>query len=762
MVRAEGLPLWAFDDPPAAERDAIFAEVRGQQPRRPRPPGASSATSSRASTPAPPSPASSPPAGRGGPTSSSARPPSSPGRWRPSSSACRPSCVGISQQGKEERVIPADRRRARRAARARSAWRPTPAAQRLLRRPYFTLLPAALEDPGHAGAAPRRTASASRARRAPPPRSTAGPADDRPLVYVTFGSVAPSIGLLPRRSTAPPSRRWPPAAAPAGDRRARPRPRRPRAAAAQRARRALGPAGRPHAPRGGDGLPRRLGDGDDGPGRRRADGRAAALRRPAVERRARRRAGRGDRARAAVPGRRSPDCARRSCGSPAIRPTARAPSGSPPRCAPCRRSTPRSASSAGCSSTRSPHDEQRRPHGLASRGHAPRKAPRPRGRRLAARVGGARRRRAGDRRRRPWSPTPRAASRARRRSPSTASSSARPGARVVYALHKPAGVVSTAADTHGRRTVVDLVPTGQRLYPVGRLDADSDGPDPAHQRRRPRLRAHPPALRGPADLSGARRGAPERARPARAARGRRARGRPHRAGPRAPARPARARADDPRGPQAPGAADVRGGRPPRRRPAPRRLRVAAPGRPRRRAPSPAHGRRGRAPAQERPTSAAPALAHRGDDVVGLGAASRPLALQPVQAELVAVVPLAGRRRPAVAGRVLALARAGGQAVAPARGCRAPGVGGPVHEAARVGVDDHERQLGRAGGHAGEAQRRPRLGAVAREARRDRPVGREVGARDRELRAAPTGAGTSACRPRRSRRGRPGARRPRGA
>jgi 23S rRNA pseudouridine2605 synthase len=50
-----------------------------------------------------------------------------------------------------------------------------------------------------------------------------------------------------------------------------------------------------------------------------------------------------------------------------------------------------------------------------------------------------------------------------------------PGARVVYALNKPPGVVSTAADTHGRRTVVDLVPSGQRLYPVGRLDADSTG-----------------------------------------------------------------------------------------------------------------------------------------------------------------------------------------------------------------------------------------------------------------------------------------------
>jgi 23S rRNA pseudouridine2605 synthase len=51
-----------------------------------------------------------------------------------------------------------------------------------------------------------------------------------------------------------------------------------------------------------------------------------------------------------------------------------------------------------------------------------------------------------------------------------------PEARVSYALHKPLGVVSTARDSHGRRTVVELVPAeGLRLYPVGRLDADSSG-----------------------------------------------------------------------------------------------------------------------------------------------------------------------------------------------------------------------------------------------------------------------------------------------
>ncbi len=48
--------------------------------------------------------------------------------------------------------------------------------------------------------------------------------------------------------------------------------------------------------------------------------------------------------------------------------------------------------------------------------------------------------------------------------------------RVVYAVHKPVGVVSTARDTHGRPTVVDLVDApGRRLYPVGRLDADTTG-----------------------------------------------------------------------------------------------------------------------------------------------------------------------------------------------------------------------------------------------------------------------------------------------
>jgi 23S rRNA pseudouridine2605 synthase len=48
--------------------------------------------------------------------------------------------------------------------------------------------------------------------------------------------------------------------------------------------------------------------------------------------------------------------------------------------------------------------------------------------------------------------------------------------RLAYVLlHKPAGVVTTARDPRGRRTVVDLVRHPARVVPVGRLDADTTG-----------------------------------------------------------------------------------------------------------------------------------------------------------------------------------------------------------------------------------------------------------------------------------------------
>lgn len=46
---------------------------------------------------------------------------------------------------------------------------------------------------------------------------------------------------------------------------------------------------------------------------------------------------------------------------------------------------------------------------------------------------------------------------------------------VHYLLNKPAGVITTASDPQGRPTVVELVPPEPRVFPVGRLDADSEG-----------------------------------------------------------------------------------------------------------------------------------------------------------------------------------------------------------------------------------------------------------------------------------------------
>jgi len=46
---------------------------------------------------------------------------------------------------------------------------------------------------------------------------------------------------------------------------------------------------------------------------------------------------------------------------------------------------------------------------------------------------------------------------------------------VHYLLNKPAGVVTTAADPEGRPTVVELVPDDPRVFPVGRLDVDTEG-----------------------------------------------------------------------------------------------------------------------------------------------------------------------------------------------------------------------------------------------------------------------------------------------
>ncbi len=46
---------------------------------------------------------------------------------------------------------------------------------------------------------------------------------------------------------------------------------------------------------------------------------------------------------------------------------------------------------------------------------------------------------------------------------------------VYYLLNKPVDVITTAKDTHGRQTVIELVPLEPRVFPVGRLDSDTEG-----------------------------------------------------------------------------------------------------------------------------------------------------------------------------------------------------------------------------------------------------------------------------------------------
>ena len=100
---------------------------------------------------------------------------------------------------------------------------------------------------------------------------------------------------------------------------------------------------------------------------------------------------------------------------------------------------------------------------------------------------------------------------------------------VYYLLNKPAGYVSTASDPEGRPTVVDLVPATPRVFPVGRLDYDTEGlllltndGDLTHLLTHPSFGVVKTYL---AEVEGE----PTPATRARAARGRRARRRSHRA-----------------------------------------------------------------------------------------------------------------------------------------------------------------------------------------------------------------------------------------
>jgi UDP:flavonoid glycosyltransferase YjiC (YdhE family) len=192
MVRAARLPLWAFDDPPAAERDAIFASVRhSTQPEAKRIVGDVFARiDARAAYP--------------GVLAACHV-------WRPdviiseitefagplaADAIGVPSiAVGISQQKRTEQVTPLIAP-AIDELRARFDLAPDPTGKRMVDRPCFTLIPEALEDPAipDSGSA-LRFRELSRGPHAALPDWWDG--DPRPLIYLTFGSVAPTMEFFP-------------------------------------------------------------------------------------------------------------------------------------------------------------------------------------------------------------------------------------------------------------------------------------------------------------------------------------------------------------------------------------------------------------------------------------------------------------------------------------------------------------------------------------------------------------------------------------
>jgi UDP:flavonoid glycosyltransferase YjiC (YdhE family) len=195
MVRAEGFSAWLFDDAPEEQRDAVFAVV-SQLPEEERGPHVFSEAFIRLDARA-----------------------AVPGmldvcrRWNPDVVVSEISelagplvaealgiptvCVGIFQQGKGDAVVGARSvMRAIDELRAELGLANDPDGERFLSAPYFTLVPEALEDP-----ATPRSRAAWRFRDLDAPHAGAHTdrfaGDERPLVYLTFGSVAPTMEFFP-------------------------------------------------------------------------------------------------------------------------------------------------------------------------------------------------------------------------------------------------------------------------------------------------------------------------------------------------------------------------------------------------------------------------------------------------------------------------------------------------------------------------------------------------------------------------------------
>ena len=192
MVRSEGLPLWSVDDPPAGERDAIFASLRGTNdaPAERVVADVFARIDARAAYPGmlaachvwQPDVVISEITEFAGPLAAEVV-------------GAASISIAISQQGRGDQVIPLVLP-AIGELRADFGLRPDPDGARLLDRPAITLMPAALEDPlvPPAGKVLRfREIPARSADR----RAQHWAEGGEPLVYVSFGSVAPTMDLYP-------------------------------------------------------------------------------------------------------------------------------------------------------------------------------------------------------------------------------------------------------------------------------------------------------------------------------------------------------------------------------------------------------------------------------------------------------------------------------------------------------------------------------------------------------------------------------------
>lgn len=193
MIRAEGFPARFFDDAPDEERDAIFAAaVATQAPASYVFAEAFARVDARVALPGmldichswKPDLVMSEITEFAGPIAAA-------------SLGVPAISVGISQQGRSEAVAAAaELLPVLDELGAKIGLPPDPDGQRLLSLPYFTLMPEALEEPSMRSARAAWRFS-DRDEPADGPASDRWPSDERPLVYVTFGSVAPTMELFP-------------------------------------------------------------------------------------------------------------------------------------------------------------------------------------------------------------------------------------------------------------------------------------------------------------------------------------------------------------------------------------------------------------------------------------------------------------------------------------------------------------------------------------------------------------------------------------